>query len=266
MRLFVCYLALDKHCVRGRGRCHTSAASPPSMSTLTAFRGGVIIAHLTGRTLCSHLSERDQRLYAVWGPFKEMFGCFCLHLGWTALSAIMHNNMHVWGDTIMEGGHSCRDGEKVTNLGQRRAMIPCRFSEQNESWYVHVRNVRQISFSLHESRMSPLSQVNTGAQRECLVFLRYLQTQTRWCLSMGLLTLQRGCSTFSGKKKWYFIVFVIFPSSCCPLKITPAFKRQTGKKKSRFQYDRTRFCRRSEMENVSCVFFPCDCGRKTVIG
>lgn len=28
----------------------------------------------------------------------------------------------------MEGGRSCSDGEKVTNLGQRRAMIPCRFS------------------------------------------------------------------------------------------------------------------------------------------
>lgn len=60
-------------------------------------------------------------------------------------------------------------------------------------------------------------------------------------------------------------MFNIFNSSCCPLKITPVFKRQTEKKKSRFQYDRTRFCR-SEMENVSCVFFSRDCGRKTVIG
>lgn len=61
-------------------------------------------------------------------PLRKTFGYFCLHLGWTVLSAITRNNKHVWGDTIMEGGRSCRDGEKVTNLGQRRAMIPCRFS------------------------------------------------------------------------------------------------------------------------------------------
>lgn len=57
-------------------------------------------------------------------PLRKTFGCFCLHLSWIALSVITRNNKHVWGDTVMEGGRSCRDGEKVTDFGAEKGNDP----------------------------------------------------------------------------------------------------------------------------------------------